>query len=169
MKAASLAAAKVIPSVLAAGESGAIGAASIAAQLKAAEREQVAAANAAALEKQRLQNAAKAEGLAKRYGYMSAGGMVKPKYFSVGGAARGTDIVPAMLTPGEFVINKNAANSIGTNNLNKLNNGQSMGNSVYNYSVGINVSNSNANSEDIARAVIGQIKYIDSQRIRGQR
>jgi len=99
---------------------------------------------------------------------LASGGMV-PKYFAAGGLSRGTDTIPAMLTPGEFVINKNAANSIGTNNLNKLNNGQSMGNSVYNYSVGINVSNSNANSEDIARAVIGQIKYIDSQRIRGQR
>jgi len=101
-------------------------------------------------------------------GYLAKGGMV-PKYFAGGGLSRGTDTVPAMLTPGEFVINKNAANSIGTNNLNKLNSGQSMGNSVYNYSVGINVTNADANANDIARAVMGQIKYIDSQRIRGQR
>jgi hypothetical protein len=40
---------------------------------------------------------------------------------------------------------------------------------VYNYNVGINVPQSNANPNDIARAVIGQIKYIDNQRIRGQR
>jgi TP901 family phage tail tape measure protein len=99
---------------------------------------------------------------------LASGGMV-PKYFAAGGLSRGTDIIPAMLTPGEFVINKNAANSIGTNNLNKLNSGQSMGNSVYNYSVGINVTNADANANDIARAVMGQIKYIDSQRIRGQR
>jgi hypothetical protein len=99
---------------------------------------------------------------------LASGGMV-PKYFVSGGFAKGTDTIPAMLTPGEFVINKNAANSIGTNNLNKLNNGQSMGNSVYNYSVGINVTNADANANDIARAVMGQIKYIDSQRIRGQR
>jgi hypothetical protein len=99
---------------------------------------------------------------------LSTGGMV-PKYFASGGLSRGTDTIPAMLTPGEFIINKNAANSIGTNNLNKLNNGQSMGNSVYNYSVGINVTNADANANDIARAVMGQIKYIDSQRIRGQR
>jgi plasmid maintenance system killer protein len=168
MKAAALAAAKVIPSALAAGESGAIGAASIAAQLKAAEKAQVAAANAAALEKQKLQNAVKAESLAKRYGYLSAGGMV-PKYFAAGGLSRGTDIVPAMLTPGEFVINKNAASEIGINNLNRLNNGESVGGSVYNYSVGINVTNADANANDIARAVMGQIKYIDSQRIRGQK
>jgi hypothetical protein len=99
---------------------------------------------------------------------LSSGGIV-PKYFVSGGFAKGTDTIPAMLTPGEFVINKNAANSIGTNNLNKLNSGQSMGNSVYNYSVGINVTNADANANDIARAVMGQIKYIDSQRIRGQR
>ena len=38
-----------------------------------------------------------------------------------GGAARGTDTVPAMLTPGEFVINKKAASNIGSANLNKMN------------------------------------------------
>lgn len=101
-------------------------------------------------------------------GYLAKGGMV-PKYFAAGGYSRGTDTVPAMLTPGEFVINKNAANSIGVNNLNKLNSGDSLGSSVYNYSVGINVTNANAGADDIARAVMGQIKYIDSQRIRGQR
>jgi hypothetical protein len=74
-----------------------------------------------------------------------------------------------MLTPGEFVINKNAASEIGINNLNRLNNGESVGGSVYNYSVGINVTNADANANDIARAVMGQIKYIDSQRIRGQK
>jgi TP901 family phage tail tape measure protein len=41
--------------------------------------------------------------------------------FASGGAARGTDTVPAMLTPGEFVINKNAASRIGTSNLNRMN------------------------------------------------
>ena len=40
---------------------------------------------------------------------------------------------------------------------------------VYNYNVGITVPQSNANPNDIARAVMGQIKYIDNQRIRGQR
>jgi TP901 family phage tail tape measure protein len=34
------------------------------------------------------------------------GGMIKPAYFAKGGVARGTDTVPAMLTPGEFVINR---------------------------------------------------------------
>jgi TP901 family phage tail tape measure protein len=99
---------------------------------------------------------------------LASGGMV-PKYFSQGGYSVGTDTIPAMLTPGEFVINKNAADGIGVRNLNKLNSGESLGSSVYNYSVGINVTNANADANDIARAVMGQIKYIDSQRIRGQR
>jgi hypothetical protein len=99
---------------------------------------------------------------------LSTGGLV-PKFFAAGGYARGTDRIPAMLTPGEFVIRKNAVDNIGVNNLNKINDGSSQGNSVYNYSVDINVANSDASSSDIARAVIGQIKYIDSQRIRGQR
>ena len=99
---------------------------------------------------------------------LASGGMV-PKYFASGGFARGTDTIPAMLTPGEFVVNKNAASGIGINNLNRLNSGESFGTSVYNYSVGINVTNADANANDIARAVMGQIKYIDSQRIRGQK
>jgi TP901 family phage tail tape measure protein len=101
--------------------------------------------------------------------YALASGGIVPKYFASGGLSRGTDTIPAMLTPGEFVINKNSANNLGVNNLNKLNSGESLGSSVYNYSVGINVTNANADANDIARAVMGQIKYIDSQRIRGQR
>jgi hypothetical protein len=99
---------------------------------------------------------------------LAMGGLV-PKFFAAGGYARNTDTIPAMLTPGEFVIRKNAVDNVGVNNLNKINNGSAPGNSVYNYSVDINVANSDASSSDIARAVIGQIKYIDSQRIRGQR
>jgi hypothetical protein len=41
----------------------------------------------------------------------STGGMVTNdgfKYFASGGLARGTDTVPAMLTPGEFVVNRQA-------------------------------------------------------------
>ena len=120
---------------------------------------------------------------------MNMGGMV-PKYFGNGGKM-GSDTVPAMLTPGEFVMNRQATKSFGPL-LEMLNeskypsmigssyDGQGSGigavtsvndnsRSVYNYNVGINVPQSNANPNDIARAVIGQIKYIDNQRIRGQR
>jgi hypothetical protein len=120
---------------------------------------------------------------------MNMGGVV-PKYFGNGGRM-GSDTVPAMLTPGEFVMNRQATKSFGPL-LEMLNeskypsmigssyDGQGSGigavtsvndnsRSVYNYNVGINVPQSNANPNDIARAVIGQIKYIDNQRIRGQR
>jgi hypothetical protein len=40
---------------------------------------------------------------------------------------------------------------------------------MYNYNIGITVPQSNANPNDIANAVIGQIKYIDAQRVRGQK
>jgi hypothetical protein len=40
---------------------------------------------------------------------------------------------------------------------------------VYNYGINVNVSNSNASTDEIARAVITQIKNIDNQRIRSQR
>jgi hypothetical protein len=40
---------------------------------------------------------------------------------------------------------------------------------VYNYNVGINVGGSNTNPQDIARAVMTEIKNVDAQRIRSQR
>jgi hypothetical protein len=130
---------------------------------------------------------------------MNYGGTV-PKYMASGGRV-GSDSVPAMLTPGEFVMNKAAAKRFGPmlENMNNskypsmikdltpttytaINSSVSMpissnlsanindnSSTMYNYNVGINVNESNASSSDIARAVIGQIKYIDSQRIRGQR
>ena len=51
-------------------------------------------------------------------GFM-AGGMAQAQRFAKGGAA--SDTVPAMLTPGEFVINKKAAEAIGYSKLNKMN------------------------------------------------
>jgi hypothetical protein len=170
----------------------------------------------AALEIQKRQNAAKAAGLAARYGTMSNGGMV-PKYFATGGKAVGSDTVPAMLTPGEFVMNKGATKAFGPmlaaingskfpsmlgrvgqpgygsmsspistnfsmqsypqmsstsiNPMTSISSASVNNNStaVYNYSVGINVNGSNSNPQDIARAVMTEIKNVDAQRIRSQR
>jgi hypothetical protein len=44
-------------------------------------------------------------------------------YFASGGAARGTDTVPAMLTPGEFVMKKSAVDKYGTGVMSAINNG----------------------------------------------
>jgi hypothetical protein len=131
---------------------------------KKAEEERLAA-----LEKQRLQAAAKADGLARRYGgyALSSGGLV-PKYFAAGGYARGTDTVPAMLTPGEFVMSRYAVNTHGTDRMKAINSGASVGDSVYNYNLSVNVK-SDANPNEIAKTVIAQIKQIDSQRMRGTR
>jgi hypothetical protein len=41
--------------------------------------------------------------------------------FASGGFASGSDTVPAMLTPGEFVVNKKSAQNIGYSNLNRMN------------------------------------------------
>ena len=119
-------------------------------------------------------------------GFMSGG--IVPKYFADGGMSRGTDTVPAMLTPGEFVVNRKATQQFGpllseinsptfktprsdTPNfagINSPNNITSTNNSktLYNYNLNVNVSNSNANPNDIARTVINQIRQIDNQRIR---
>jgi TP901 family phage tail tape measure protein len=112
--------------------------------------------------------------------YLASGGIV-PKYFADGGYSRGTDTVPSMLTPGEFVVKRFAVKKFGVDNLRAINDGtyqsgkstvasvNNNSNSVYNYGINVNVSNTNASTDDIARAVITQIRNIDNQRIRGQR
>lgn len=52
----------------------------------------------------------------------------------------GTDTVPAMLTPGEFIVSRPAVQSIGLDNLRAINNGSSpSGSNTYNMSFEINV------------------------------
>jgi hypothetical protein len=79
------------------------------------------------------------------------------------------DTISSMLTPGEFVIKKSAVEAYGANNLAKINDGTSTDSSVYNYSLSVNVNGNNLNADDIASTVMQKIKYIDGQRIRGQR
>ena len=80
----------------------------------------------------------------------------------------GSDTVPAMLTPGEFVVRRPAVRGFGIDNLEKINNGEYSGGSVYNYNLAVNVK-SDSDPERIARTVIQQIKRIDSQKVRGNR
>jgi hypothetical protein len=131
---------------------------------------------------------------------MMYGGMVKPMAY---GGRVGSDSVHALLTPGEFVMNRKAtkafapmleamnnsaypsmmgqltspsynvqtSNSLVSTpiNVSSTNSVSDNSSTVYNYSVGITVGGSNSSPDDIARAVMGQIQYIDSQRIKGQR
>jgi len=123
---------------------------------------------------------------------MNYGGVVKR--MAMGGYVAGngmTDKIPALLTPGEFVMNKRSAQQFGpllsmlnesrypsmlgsnmsadvpiVNNSTSLNNNST---AVYNYSLGFNINGSNSNPSDIARVVMREIKNVDSQRVRGQR
>jgi len=66
--------------------------------------------------------------------------MLKGNRFALGGPVVGTDTVPALLTPGEFVMSRPAVQSIGLDNLRAMNNGSSPGGSnTYNMSFSINV------------------------------
>jgi len=175
--AAAVAAAKVVPSALAAKESGAIGAASIAAQLKAArdaeadraERAKISAASSAlkSFKEAEARQAAVDSYYSRRTGGLAKGGLV-PKYFVAGGFAKGTDTVPAMLTPGEFVMSKYAVDAHGIDTMKSMNNGQSVGGAVYNntYTLTVNAK-TDANPNDIAQAVMSTIKRVDDRRIRG--
>ena len=99
---------------------------------------------------------------------LAKGGLVKPKYFNAGGLALGTDIIPSMLTPGEFVMSKYAVQNYGVDKMKALNSGTYNGDSVYNYNLSVNVK-SDANPDDIARTVMTQIRQVESQRIRSAR
>ena len=55
---------------------------------------------------------------AKKRGY-AKGGFVS--LFNTGGPAMGTDTVPAMLTPGEFVVRKAAVDAVGIETLKSIN------------------------------------------------
>jgi hypothetical protein len=119
------------------------------------------------------------------------GGMGAVKAMAFGGRAIGSDSVPAMLTPGEFVMNKAASKAYGpllerineskypgmlsgggmtqipvTNISTSMNDNST---AVYNYNLGFSINGANGSAKDIANAVMREIKNVDSQRIRGQR
>jgi hypothetical protein len=94
--------------------------------------------------------------------------MIIPKRMASGGYSMGTDTVPAMLTPGEFVIRRPAVSSFGAEKLEKINSGTYNDGSVYNYNLAVNVK-SDSDPNRIARAVITNIKSIENQRIRGNK
>ena len=99
--------------------------------------------------------------------YRAKGGIV-PNYFTAGGFARGTDTVPAMLTPGEFVMSKYAVDSYGVDRMKAINSGSDKSSSVYNYELVVNVK-SDANASDIANTVMAKIKQVDNMRLKGNR
>jgi len=134
--------------------------------------------------------------------YSAMGGMIN--YMANGGMKPfGSDTVPTMLTPGEFVMRKKIVDKFGSGFFNDLNSGNFRSplskiippyqpprfddmqpryrtdrieskpvapnnKTVYN-SYSVNVETGNGNPNDIARAVITQIKAIDNQQIRSQR
>ena len=137
-------------------------------------------------DKKQIDDAVKQYGKGMNIPGYAMGGIVA-KYMASGGMASGTDTVPAMLTPGEFVVNRKATQAFGpllsainsptfslpnrmSSSLKSTGSGSktAVNNSktLYNYSVNVNVSNSGANPNDIARTVINQIKQIDNQRLR---
>ena len=95
------------------------------------------------------------------------GGII-PKMFALGGFAKGTDTVPAMLTPGEFIMSKYAVDTHGVDTMKRINNGDAVGGTVYNntYTLTVNAK-TDANPNDIAQAVMSTIKRVDDRRIRG--
>ena len=100
--------------------------------------------------------------------FESRGGLINPMRFASGGYARGTDTVPAMLTPGEFIMSKYAVQAHGIDTMKAINNGQSTGGAVYNNTYALTVNaNTDASPNEIAQAVMSTIRQVDDRRIRG--
>ena len=124
------------------------------------------------------------------FGQAMYGGFIKK--MAPGGVVRGsgmTDKIPTLLTPGEYVVNKNAANKFGPL-LQQINDSKypsslsfattpmmaTVANSatnnntaVYNYSLSVSANTDGANPDDIARTVITHIRNMDAQRIRSNK
>ena len=73
-----------------------------------------------------------------------------------------------MLTPGEFIMSKYAVDSYGVDTMRKINKGDSIGGSVYNntYTLTVNAK-TGANPNEIAQAVMSQIKTVNDRSVRG--
>lgn len=137
-------------------------------------------------------NAAMGQSGGMGFFFSSTGGIV-PQYLSTGGSSRGTDTVPAMLTPGEFVMRKRAVDQYGASNLARMNmggfsmprysfaknsqlaasgskNDASASSPMYNtYSVNVNVPNTNADPDMIANKVMMKMAEVSRQNIRSTR
>ena len=101
-----------------------------------------------------------------------------------------TDKVPALLTPGEFVVRKSVAEanmpllkslnsnvfgagmSLGSSNISPIDATTSVSNvsaPVYNYNVNVNVADTNASPNEIADVVMNKIRMTKDRSVRGNR
>ena len=85
------------------------------------------------------------------------GGFITPIYRAIGGTARGIDTVPAMLSPGEYVVKSSAVSKAGLGVLNALNHGD-LGFAAR--SLGARFSNSWNNSRSYASTVNNNQKTV---------
>lgn len=117
------------------------------------------------------------------------GGWIKK--MAVGGTVPGSgygDKIPALLTPGEFVVNKASAQAyapllssineslypsmsgMGTdfNSIATVSTIMDNSSTLYNYNLGFNINGTNANPRELANAIMVEIKRMESQRIRNK-
>lgn len=105
--------------------------------------------------------------LRKRFGVQTKnlGGLIQK--FAKGGSPE--DTVPALLTPGEFVINKSSAQSIGMNNLESMNKTGvaqfNKGGSVGRFQKGGSVGVSTSQFPDISSKVLGLAKQLSNAKV----
>ena len=134
--------------------------------------ENAAADKAAAAAAKAIADKAAADALARivrgAWDRDASGGLIKTRRFAIGGTVIGTDTVPAMLTPGEFVMSRYAVQSYGVDTMKAINSGNSAAGAVYNNTYALTVNaKTDAGPNEIAQAVMSTIKQVDDRRIRG--
>jgi len=114
-------------------------------------------------------------------GFAMGGRVKKYAYGSIVPGIGATDKVPAMLTPGEFVVRKSVAQTYGPllsaingNVFPKMGGSSAMprgsakeSGSMYNYNVNVTLNGSDMNPDDVANAVMRKIKMTENTRVRG--
>jgi hypothetical protein len=121
------------------------------------------------------------KGSTERAPGMMYGGSAKKYAYGSTVPGRGmTDKVPALLTPGEFVVRKRVAEQYGpllellngqvfptmkTNSFNSSSKTEKSG-SMYNYNVNVTLNGSDMDANDVANAVMQKIKMTENKGIR---
>lgn len=105
----------------------------------------------------------------------STGGLVKSRYAATGDMVafrpRGSDTVPYMLTPGEFIVNAPAAQSVGRDFLNRVNRGEAPGGSMHtSYDISLTIKNDAPLDEEfVKRKLVPMfIKEVEFQSTHGR-
>ncbi len=93
-----------------------------------------------------------------------------PVYLNSGGwPARGTDIIPAMLSPGEYVVSAPAVQRVGVGTLDAINAGQAVGGTTVNVAISIDTLDTQSVRQAVEQDIAPALVEVLRQNVRGLR